>query len=60
MKSVKIGIILIALFIESPIYFYLCYWLISHSNPDRLIWVLFWIYLPISIILNVIWKIINE
>jgi hypothetical protein len=59
-RGLVIGLLLITLLIEFPIYFYLCYWLISHSNPDRLIWVLFWVYVPLSIILNVIWRIIKE
>lgn len=59
-KALIVGLILIALFVEFPIYFYLCYWLISHSNPDRLVWLLFWVYVPLSILLNVVWKIITE
>ena len=43
-----------------PIYFYLLYWIISQLNPDRLIWFLFWIYVPVIIIIQIINKFIED
>lgn len=40
-----------------PIYFYLMYWIIKHSEPDRLIWFLFWSYIPIKVILSILTKV---
>ena len=43
-----------------PVYFYLLYWIISQLNPDRLIWFLFWMYVPIIIIIQIINKFIED
>jgi len=50
--------IILALFIELPIWIYLIYWILSQLNPDRLVWFLFWIYVPTLIITSILAKII--
>ena len=51
--------ILLAIFIELPIWIYLQFWVLSQLNPDRLIWFLFWIYVPTLILTSILVKIIN-
>lgn len=46
-----------ALFIMTPMYFFVVYHLISHSNPDRLVWFIFWAYIPILIIGQILAKV---
>jgi Na+/proline symporter len=60
MKKTTIVAIILGLLVELPIWFYLLYWFISHSNPDRLVWFLFWIYVPTLIITTILSKIIGE
>ena len=50
--------IILALLIELPIWIYLIYWILSQLNPDRLVWFLFWIYVPTLIITSILGKII--
>lgn len=52
--------IVLALFMELPIWFYLVYWILKQLNPDRLVWFLFIIYIPVTIITSVLAKILNE
>jgi len=56
-KKTKVAIIL-ALFIELPIWIYIMYWILSQLNPDRLVWFLFWIYVPTLIVTAILSKII--
>ncbi len=58
MNKKTIVTIILALLIELPILIYLMYWIISQLNPDRLIWFLFWIYIPVLIITTILTKII--
>jgi len=58
-KKTTVAIIL-ALFIELPIWIYLIYWILSQLNPDRLVWFLFWIYVPTLIVTSILAKIIGE
>ena len=57
-KKIIVAIIL-ALFIEMPIWIYITYWMLSQLHPDRLIWFLFIIYIPVSIIVSILAKIIT-
>jgi len=43
-----------------PVSFYITYWIISQLDADRLIWFLFWIYVPLVIIVIIISKIGGE
>jgi hypothetical protein len=58
-KAVVIGLLL-ALFIELPIWFYLLHWAISQLHPDRLIWFLFYIYVPVCIVTTILSKVITN
>ena len=58
-KKTKVSIIL-SLLIELPIWFYLIYWILFQLHPDRLIWFLFYIYVPVVIITSILSKIIAE
>ena len=60
MNKKTIIAIILALFIEFPIWFYLVYWILSQLNPDRLIWFLFWVYVPTLIITAILGRIIGE
>jgi NhaP-type Na+/H+ or K+/H+ antiporter len=58
MNKKTIVAIIIALFIEMPIWVYLIYWILSQLNPDRLVWFLFWAYVPVVITTSILGKII--
>ena len=50
--------IILALLMELPIWIYLNYWILSQLKPDRLVWFLFWVYVPTLIISSILTKII--
>lgn len=59
MKTSKI-VELVGSLITLPIWLYLMYWVIGQSNPDRLIWFLFWSYVPLSILIIIISKAVED
>ena len=44
----------ISILILLPIWLYLMYFLLKNSPADRLVWFLFWLYVPLSIITGVL------
>jgi len=54
-KSIIVAVIL-ALFIELLIWFYLIYFILSSLSPDRLVWFLYWVYVPVTIFNTIIAK----
>ncbi len=53
----KTGVaIFLAIFIELPIWIYLQFWVLSQLNPDRLIWFLFWVYVPTLFMTSILGK----
>jgi len=57
MKKTTIIGTLLAVFITLPIGFYLTYVLLKHANVDRLVWFLFIIYIPITVLITIFLKI---
>jgi hypothetical protein len=58
MNKKTIVAIVLTLLVELPFWFYLIYWILSQLHPDRLIWFLFLIYVPIVIITTILGKVI--
>jgi hypothetical protein len=54
----KVGIIL-AVFVTTPIWYFLLYKILISINATELTWFLYWIYLPVGIIVSVITKIVE-
>jgi hypothetical protein len=48
---------LISLFITIPIWYFLVYSILQAIHADRLVWFLFWIYLPAGIFAQIIEKV---
>lgn len=46
--------------ISLPIGFYMSYWILSQLQTDRLIWFLYWIYLPVTILAIFLGKLFSE
>jgi hypothetical protein len=51
---------LIALFVTMPIWFFLLFRVLEAVNANELMWFLYWVYLPASLFVSVINKIIDE
>lgn len=51
---------ILALFVTLPIWFFLFYKILEAVNASELMWFLFWIYVPVSIIISVISKIAED
>lgn len=43
-----------------PIGLYLTFWMLSQLNPDRLVWFLYWINVPLIIIIILISKMVED
>jgi hypothetical protein len=54
MKGLKIFMGLLAVFVTAPIWYFLMYTILSAIHPDRLIWFLFWVYVPVGLMLSVL------
>jgi hypothetical protein len=59
MKKSKIFAALL-LIMSIPISLYITFWLISQSNPDRLIWFLYWINVPMTVAIIFISKLVED
>jgi hypothetical protein len=54
MKAIRVIIGLIGVFIRIPIWYFLLYTLLKAVLVDRLVWFLFWIYVPLGIFLELV------
>lgn len=54
MKGVTIAGLLVSIFLLMPISLYLNYWVLTQLHPDRLIWFLFIMYIPILIFSTIV------
>ncbi len=43
-----------------PISFYITYSLLCYINADRLLWFLFWVYIPIVLLVNIGLKLLEK
>lgn len=46
MKKLRVIAVLISLFIQLPIWWYLIYKILEAVNASELMWFLYWVYLP--------------
>lgn len=51
---------IIAIFITLPIWFFLLYRILEAVNASELMWFLYWIYVPATILVGVLMKIAGE
>jgi len=59
MKKSKIISAIVGL-LAIPISLYLTYWILSQLNPDRLIWFLYWTWVPMVIFVSLIQKLVED
>lgn len=60
MKKLKVIHGLLAVLVILPIWFYLMYQVLERVNASELMWFLYWVYLPASVLVTGIGKIIEE
>ena len=60
MKPSKIIMLLVGLFITGPIWYYLLYKILQAVEASELMWFLYWIYLPVAIIMGVVAKVSDD
>ena len=60
MKELKIFTGIVGLCITLPIWFYLIYSILCAVHPDRLVWFLFWVYVPLTFLVSIISVIIGS
>lgn len=49
----KTAVALLTVFIALPIWFFLVYKILVTINASELMWFLFWIYVPVSLVISV-------
>ena len=60
MKTSKIIMVLLFLFSTGPIWYYLLYKILQAVNASELMWFLYWIYLPVTIVGTLIAKLTDN
>ncbi len=60
MKKSKVISMILGVLIITPIWFYLLYYILSQLEPDRLVWFLYWAYVPTSLIVNILIKVSED
>jgi hypothetical protein len=60
MKKGKVIEILLAVFISLPIWYFLMFNILKRVNASELMWFLFWVYVPLSIFLIILSKIMGD
>ena len=60
MKALKMIGAITALLITAPIWFFLLYRILQAVNASELMWFLYWIYLPASVVVGLIGKLVDE
>ena len=51
---------ILGIFISLPIWYYLLYVILDAINADSLTWFLYWVYVPISVLISIVAKIVGE
>ena len=59
-KRLKIFAGLLSIFTTMPIWFFILYSILKQLDTDRLVWFLFWIYVPISFLIGIIAKFVGD
>lgn len=56
----KIVLSLIILFITLPIWMYLLYKILEIVNASELMWFLYWIYVPTTVLMSVLVRLVED
>jgi len=59
MKATKAIAALLGIFIVLPIWYYLLYKVLQGVNASDVMWLLYWIYLPVGIFVQTLTKIVE-
>ena len=60
MNKYKIVSLILTLTISLPIYFYLFYKILKYVNASELMMFLFWIYIPVNVLIVIVSKIVED
>lgn len=56
----KVIIAILAIFIVAPIWYYLLYKILVAVNASELMWFLYWIYMPVGILVKTLQNLTEE
>lgn len=59
MKVARVVSAILSVIVVAPIWYYLVYKILQGINATELMWFLYWIYLPVGIIVRLIDSIVN-
>jgi hypothetical protein len=60
MNKSKIVMVLLTIFVTLPSWFYLLYTILKAINASELTWFIFYIYLPSSVFISILAKVIDK
>lgn len=53
MKAIKVVTGLMTVLVSMPIWFFLLYRVLESVNASELMWFLYWVYLPVTLLANI-------
>jgi hypothetical protein len=60
MKTSKVIVLLLYVFVSAPIWYYLAYKVLESVNASELMWFLYWVYTPVTILSAIIVKVSSD
>jgi hypothetical protein len=60
MKAAKVISTILSIFITLPIWFFLMHTALVGAHADRLVWFLYWVYVPVCTLVSVIQKVTEK
>lgn len=51
---------LLAIFVSLPIWFFLLHRILEAVNANELMWFLYWVYVPVSLLVSIIGKVLAD
>ena len=59
MKATKAIVAVLSVFIVMPIWYYLLYKVLQSVNATDVMWLLYWVYVPVAIIVSILQKLVE-
>jgi hypothetical protein len=60
MKGLKAAVGVLGLCITLPIWYYLLHFLLEQNHADRLLWFLYWIYVPVGFLVSAVSVVVDK
>jgi hypothetical protein len=58
-KAAAYVVLLLRALVVSPLFFYLCWWVLRELKATELVWFLFWLYVPLMLVCLIVGSIVS-